>query len=324
MYHPKNDIIKSIKLSPSIFIKKKIFSMANTPSKKRRWNLISYSLLAFLAVFLLWPIFLIVKGGFVTEEGSFTLQYLLSIFDDPLKVQGLINSLKIALATTAISLAIALPLAIIFARLKFPFQNFLGSLLLMPMILPPFVGAIGVDALFGRYGSINMFLGHLGLIDISQGGFDFLGGQLGGRFLCIVVVEALHLYPMLYLSILAALANIDPALEDAAASLGASKIKRLFKITLPLIIPGIFSGSILVLIWSFTELGTPLVFDYNTVTPVQIFWGVQEIAPSPQVYALVVVMLIVATTLYAIGKFILGKKSYAMTSKASVAAQTKQ
>ena len=69
----------------------------------------------------------------------------------------------------------------------------------------------------------------------------------------------------------AVLANVDPAMQQAAANLGASRWTILRRITLPLIRPGVFAGATLVMIWSFTELGTPLMFDFYTITPVQVF-----------------------------------------------------
>ena len=134
----------------------------------------------------------------------------------------------------------------------------------------------GVQALIGRYGAINTLLG-------SE--IDVLGNA---KFWGCVLVDSLHLYPIIYLNATAALANLDPALEEAADNLGSSAGRRFWKVTLPLIRPGLFAGATIVFIWSFTELGTPLIFDYTQVTPVQIFNGLKEIEASPAPYALVV------------------------------------
>src|SRR5437016_5058948 len=82
-------------------------------------------------------------------------------------------------------------------------------------------------------------------------------------------LRALSLYPIIYLNATAALANLDPALNEAAENLGAGPVRRFFRITLPLVRPGLFAGATIVFIWSFTELGTPLMFDYYEVTPIQ-------------------------------------------------------
>ena len=108
-------------------------------------------------------------------------------------------------------------------------------------------------------------------------------------------------------------------MEQAAANLGASRGGTIFRrITLPLMRPGLFAGGTIVLIWSFTELGTPLMFDYYKVTPVQIFAQLNQINGSPIPYALTVVMLLGSAMLYVIGKFVLGRRLDAAVTKASV------
>ncbi len=278
-------------------------------------------LLAIMGVFLIWPIALTVRGGFLAPDGSLTFNYILSIFRDPILMAGLGNSLLIAFFTTILCLAITLPLSALAARYDFPGKALLSSLLLVPLILPPFVGAIGFRALLGRFGALNSLLVALGLQPADQPGLDFMGGEvLGGQLTAIVIMEALHLYPILFLNITAAMANLDPTLDEAAQNLGASRWRRFTRITLPLILPGIFAGATIVFIWSFTELGTPLMFDFYTVTPVQVFFGIQEVADSPRPYALVVVMLAVAVGLYLLGKLAFGRRGYAMQAKASIAA----
>ena len=280
-------------------------------------------LLAIMAVFLIWPIALTVQGGFTAPDGSFTLRYVRHVFENPVYLEGLLNSLLIAVCTTAVSLVLALPLAVLSARHEFPGKALVTSIVLVPLILPPFVGAIGMRALLGRFGAINALLTHIGVLDAGEPGIDFLGGAVGGRFWGVVFMEALHLYPILYLNVTAALANLDPSLEEAAMNLGAGRWRRFFRCTLPLILPGIFAGTTIVFIWSFTELGTPLMFDYYRVTPVQVFWGINEVAQNPRPYALVVVMLAVALGCYLVGRLLLGGRAYAMQSKASVAATTR-
>ncbi len=276
--------------------------------------------LAFLCAFLIWPIVLTVNGGFRTPAGELTGAYLIGLADDPLVIEGLANSLLIAACVTTLCLLITLPLALLATRYDFPGKALLTASLLIPLILPPFVGAIGLRALLGRFGAVNALLGWTGLVDANRPGVDFLGGG----FWSVVVMEALHLYPILYLNVAAALANVDPALDEAAVGLGAGRWRRFARITMPLIIPGLFAGSTIVFIWSFTELGTPLMFDYTTVTPVQIFWGVMEAEHDPRPYALVVVMLTVAVALYLLGRMVFGGRAYEMKSKASIAAGTRR
>jgi iron(III) transport system permease protein len=268
---------------------------------------------AFFAVFFLWPITQILKGGFVDADGHFTLSYLTALLSDPTYLAGLSNSFLLACATTLLALLIALPLAFISDRFVFPGKGLLGSIILVPMILPPFVGAIGIKQIFGQYGALNALIVGAGLRPAGWT-FDWFAAH---QFWGIAIVEALSLYPIIYLNALAALANVDPAMEEAAQNLGCTGFRRFRRITLPLIKPGLFAGGTIVFIWAFTELGTPLVFDYAQVTSVQIFYGLKDIGGSPFPYALVTVMLVSSVALYAIGKGVFGRSGHAMMAKAT-------
>lgn len=271
-------------------------------------------LLFFLAFFFL-PIFEILRGGFVDERGHVTLFYFAEFCRNPLYMEGLCNTFAIAVCTTLLALLAALPLAWLADRFDFPGKRWLTGALLLPLILPPFVGALGMQRVFGQFGSLNSLLAWLGFIRPAEA-IDWLGT---GGFMGVVLVEALHLYPILYLNAVAALANVDPVLNEAAANLGCVGFRRFRRITLPLVMPGIFAGGALVFIWSFTELGTPLMFNYERVTPVQIFNGIKEIGDSPMPYVLVTVMLAAAGLLYLLARFTVGRKAYAMMSKAGTA-----
>lgn len=272
-------------------------------------------LLLLLGIFLVYPIALTLRGAFyanAAERSGFTLANIQLIFTDPVLREGLINSLLIATTTTTLAIVIALPLAILSVRYRFPLKGFYNALVLVPLILPPFVGAIGFKMILGREGALNSLFGT---------NFDVLASN---RFLGVAIVQALSLYPIIFLNATAALANLDPALDEAAENLGASPLRRLFRITLPLIRPGLFAGATVVFIWSFTELGAPLVFDYNRVTPVQIFNGLKEVQSSAQPYALTLVMLVIAVGAYVLGKKFLAGDAYAMTAKASRGASEKK
>lgn len=269
--------------------------------------------LIFFAAFFLWPILQILKGGFIDADGSITLTYLGSLLSDPLYPGGLANSFLLALTTTSFALLIALPLAFISDRFLFPGKGLLGSFILVPMILPPFVGAIGIKQILGQYGALNALLIKLGLQPAGWT-FDWLGAN---QFLGIALVNAFSLYPIIYLNAVAALANVDPAMEEAAENLGCTGFRKFFKITLPLIKSGLFAGGTIVFIWAFTDLGVPLIFDYAQVTSVQIFYGLKDIGGNPFPYALVAVMLVSSVLFYALGKGLFGRDSYAMMAKAT-------
>ncbi|MCH2162262.1 MAG: iron ABC transporter permease [Phycisphaerales bacterium] len=272
-----------------------------------------WGLFAVFAVVLVYPIWLTVRGAFTSIEdgGGFTAWHVLEVFRDPDLRAGILNALLIAVCTTTIAIVISMPLAVIGAKYAFPGKGLFSALVLIPLILPPFVGAIGVRHIMGRFGSLNEILMDIGIIDVP---IDYLGH---GGLVGVILVEALHLYPIIYLNLVAALANIDPALDEAARNMGASPWSRFRRVTLPLVRPGLFAGGTIVFIWSFTELGTPLMFEMRRVAPVQIFDGLKQMQSNPEPYALTVVMLATATVFYLVGRGLPGVRGESASVKAS-------
>ncbi len=250
---------------------------------------------ALLGVFLLWPLAHVFRGAFADEQGL-TVSYFRRLLTDPVQREAFGLSLRLAAWVTAASVAGALPLAWVMARRTLPGKTLLGALLLAPLILPPFVGAVGMKMLFARAGALSTLLLRAGLVD---GPVDWLGRYpLAG----VVLMETLHLLPVMYLNLVAALANVDPSLEDAAANLGAPPGRVFRRVTLPLAMPGLFAGATLVFIWAFTELGTPLVFGVRGVLPVMIYDSISEVGTNPLGYARVVLVLLVCALGFAASK----------------------
>jgi len=286
-------------------------------------------------VFLVWPIVRVVSVAFYgmpdDPQRDFTLGYMAAIFQDEALREGLFNSARIAVGTTILCILISVPLAMLSVRYNFLGKGLMSGLLLVPLILPPFVGAIGMRQILGRYGGLTavvheaaawlsqyeLFAGVIGRLGLGDPNtpIDWVGNA---RIWGVILVEALSLYPILFLNVSAALANLDPAMEQAAANLGASRWTIFRKITLPLMRPGLFAGGTIVLIWSFTELGTPLMFEYYRATPVQIFQRLTQVSGNPTPYALVVVMLVMSVLLYVVGKLLLGRNLGTAVTKASV------
>ncbi len=280
--------------------------------KRRKLDILCYAaILAFVAVFLIVPIWKALHGA-VHDGLGWTMHHVLQVFADPQLRAGLVNSLVIAGFTTIGAALIAFPIAMVQSRCTFGGKGILGAILLAPLILPPFVGAIGMEAILGRTGSLNAFLIDAGILQTPLEIFA------EGGLLAIIVIEALHLYPILSLNLAASLANLDPALEEAARNLGASRWQRFRRITLPMLRPGFFAGATIVFVWSFTELGTPLMFGFRTVTSVQIYDGLQAMESSREPYALTFVMFTFATAVYLVGKYTLGRSRAVASTKASV------
>jgi iron(III) transport system permease protein len=263
---------------------------------------ITLAICALFAVFFIYPAGMVVKQAFEGPDG-FTVEFVAAVFENPIYREGLWNSFAIGISATLVALLVAFPLALVGHRYDFIGKPALGVLVLAPMILPPFVGAVGVKQMLGVNGAFNAALIKLGAMDAAAP-FDWLAES---RAAGIVLMIALNLYPILYMNIAAALSNLDPAMEQAAENLGCPPWRRFFRITLPLAMPGVFAGSSIVFIWAFTELGVPLVFDYGRTASVQIFDGIKGLDKNPIPYALTTILLVVATAVFALSKFVLGR-----------------
>ena len=265
----------------------------------------------FFIVFILYPLVYVFSNAFFTPQG-FSLIFLKLMFFSPNYNIVLANSINLGLAVTLFTTLLSLPLALLLVRYNFPGKGLLNGLILIPMVLPPFVGAIGMRQLLARFGSINLLLLQLGAIDQP---IDWLGG---GTFWGVVILESLHLYPIMYLNVAAALANVDPSLEEAAKNMGANGFKLFRTVTFPLVLPGYFAGAIIVFIWAFTDLGTPLVFEFREVVAVQIFNMVTDLHQNPMGYAFVVAVMALTLFFFYLSKRIVGGGRYEMLGRGHV------
>jgi len=249
----------------------------------------------------------------VYTKGKFSLGFFKLMVTNPLQRESIINSMVLGFVVTLATTILSLPLAYCLVRYNFPGRSLLQGLILVPMVMPPFVGAIGMRQLFSRMGSVNLILMKLGIIE-PQNAIDWLGTGFWG----VVILEVLHLYPIMYLNIAAAMANVDPSLEEAAESMGAGRLRLLRTITLPLMVPGYFAGASVVFIWAFTDLGTPLIFEYRKVIPIQIFNMVADIRANPMGFSLVVVVILLSLGFFYLSKKFMGTKRYEMMSRGHV------
>ena len=218
---------------------------------------------AFLIAFVFYPLTRIFYDAFTNEAGQFTAANFAGFFSDSYYLRSLWKSMLLGLAAVATTSVVGIGVAFLLIRYDFPFRNTFSYLTMLPMILPPLVGVLGFVFILGRAGTVNVILQDwFGL----QRPVNFMYGVHG-----VLLVETVHLFPMMTLSILDALARVDPHLEEAAEGMGANGWRRFRDITMPLTTPGYISGALLVFIWTFADFITPLVL------------GVQDLL-APQAY----------------------------------------
>ena len=272
------------------------------------------ALLAFFGLFLAYPVGFMLQRAFESPKGP-TWDHFFLLAASPLQREALMNSLLIAGWTTVLTTLISLPVAHAMTRFRFAGKGLMAGLLLIPMIMPPFVGAIGLKQLLGRFGSLNLLLTQLGVLHADRP-IDWLGG---GGFWGVILLQSLSLYPIMFLNVSAAMANVDPTLREAAQNLGAGGWRLFRTVTLPLIAPGYFAGAVIVFIWAFTDLGTPLVFGLARVVPVQIFDSITDMNTNPMGFALVVVVLVLTLGLFLLSKRLVSGGRYEMMSRGHTA-----
>jgi iron(III) transport system permease protein len=271
---------------------------------------------ALFALFLFYPLFYVFRKSFIVD-GGFSLKFFGLLFGNQILVTSIKNSLLVAFWVTFLSASLGFFFAALIARTDLPAKGLWGSLFLVPMILPPFVGAIGVKYLFGRFGMVNVILMRAGLMG-ARNPIDWLGAPFWG----VVALETLHLFPIMYLNAIGSYALMDPSIEEAARGLGARGLALFRSVTFPMLMPGFFAGASIVFIWALTDLGTPLLFEFRDVAPVQIFNGVQASQENLIGYALVVVVLAITSVFFVSSKFIFARRGFASAAFGRTAGQS--
>jgi iron(III) transport system permease protein len=222
----------------------------------------------FLIIFVLYPLTRIFYDAFSNEAGQFTLANFQEFFSDRFYLRSLWNSLVLGVATVVTTSVIGIAVAFLIIRYEFPYRNLFSYLTMLPMILPPLVGVLGFVFILGRAGTVNVLLmDWFGMLHP----INFMYGIHG-----VLLVETLHLFPLMTLSILDSLSKVDPSLEEAAQSMGANGWRRFWDVTLPLTTPGYVSGALLVFIWTFADFVTPLVVGVQDLLAVQAYLNIVQ------------------------------------------------
>lgn len=263
---------------------------------------------AFLGLFFLYPLLKVFGASLLDAQGTtLTLANYLSVLSNRFFLQGLTNSLTIAAAAAAFAILIGVPFAFVLARLPVGGKPALLALAALPLVLPSFVGAYALVLLFGRAGIVTGMLQSLGIP------FESIYGAKG-----IVLVYALTLYPYVVLPTVAAFKSVDVSVEEAAQNLGASPGRMLRTVTLPLVLPSILAGGLLVFIEALENFGVPFVLAEDkpilAVEAYKLFVG--ETASNPA-SAGVLGMLLIACTVAAllIQRGILARRHFATRAR---------
>ena len=223
---------------------------------------------AFLIVFVLFPLTRLFYDAFTNEAAQFTLRNFQDFFTDSFYLRSFWRSMVLGLGAVVTTSVIGIAVAFLIVRYDFPYRKTFSYLTMLPLILPPLVGVLGFIFILGRAGTVNVVLmDWFGMMNP----INFMYGMHG-----ILLVETVHLFPLMTLSILDSLGKVDPSLEEAAEGMGAKGWRRFRTITLPLMTPGYVSGALLVFIWTFADFITPLVLGVQDLLAPQAYLNIMQ------------------------------------------------
>ena len=237
---------------------------------------------AFLVAFLVIPVLTVIYVAFSEPGGGFTLAHFESFFQISLMQESFWNSLWVAGMSVVFATLIAVPLAYFTVRFQFRGALLIQTLGVLPLIMPPFVGAVAMQLIFGRSGSVNLILQ-----DAFGFGLPIMEGLNG-----VIFVEALHYFPFILMNLVVALSNVDSAMEESAQNLGASGFRLFRRIVFPLAMPGYVAGASLVFVKVFDDLGTPLVLNVTNMLAPQAYLRITSVGiEDPIGYVISVLMI---------------------------------
>ena len=238
--------------------------------------------------------------------GALTLQNFVDFFGTSLFRESFWNSFYVSAMSVVVATAIALPLAYITTRFHFSGSILIQSLGFIPLIMPPFVGAVAMQLIFGRNGTVNLLLGERFGINIP-----FMEGLNG-----VILVQSIHYFPFILINLSASLRNIDRSMEEAAQNLGSSGMRLFRKIVFPLAMPGYVAGAALVFIKVFDDLGTPLLLNVNNMLAPQAYLRISGVGISDPMGYVISVILVAFSILSLWASFLVMRgKDYATVQK---------
>lgn len=272
-------------------------------------------ILIFLVLFLLLPVGLVVYTAFINETGALTLGHFANFFEQSVFRESFFNSLIVSLASVFFASLIAVPLAYLTVRFEFRGALLIQTLGVLPLIMPPFVGAVALQLIFGRNGSVNLLLNEYFGFTIP-----IMDGLVGVTF-----VESIHYFPFILLNLVASMRNIDGAMEESALNLGARGWRLFRRVIFPLAMPGYLAGAALVFVKVFDDLGTPLVMGVTNMLAPQAYLRITSVGiDDPLGYVISVIMIAFSILALWLAARVMKGRDYATLQKGGSSLQRRQ
>ncbi len=260
-----------------------------------------------MCLFIVYPFYTILtKSVFSNKVEGLTLDNFVRFFTKPYYYQTLLRSMVICLATMLTTTVIGVPIAYVMTRYNVAGKQLLHIFIIMSLMSPPFIGAYSWIILLGRNGLVAKLFATFGWTAPTIYGRDG-----------IIFVFTLHLFPYIYLYTSGAMNSIDSSLEEAAENLGMNKLKRIWTITLPVILPSILAGCVMVFMTCLADFGTPMLLGEGyTVLPVLVYNEyMSESAVNPYMASALSVIIVACSLLVlTFQKLVIDKRNYQMSS----------
>lgn len=270
------------------------------------WTVVIIVFAIIAALFIIYPFAQLFLQSFFPKGGAFSLKNYQTFFEKKYYMTGLRNSLTLCCCATILGVLLGIPMAYVTSRFNVWGKRIINIMVVLSMLSPPFIGAYSWILLLGRSGFITELLRKIG-IEI---------GSIYG-FKGILLVFTLKLFPYVFMYVSSALSTFDSALEEASESLGVHGIQRIFRVTLPVIMPTILSSALMVFMDSLADFGTPLLIGegYKTL-PVMIYEKYLSEVSSNASFAstLSVVIVVCAMAVMGLQKWFISRKNYTMSS----------
>lgn len=262
---------------------------------------------AFLVIFEVIPLsYLLIRSLF--PKGSFSLESFKRVYTYDLNWTALINTLVISGLTTLFGVILAFPLAFLVGRTDMYGKKFFRTLFVTTYMVPPYVGAMAwLRLLNPNAGVLNKFL--MQMFNLSKAPFNIY--TVGG----IVWVLTCFYYPYAFITISRAMEKMDPSLEEASKISGASSLKTLMTITIPMMTPSIIAAGLLVFVASASAFGIPSIIGapgqiYTVTTRIIDFVHIGSDEGLNDAMVLAVFLMVIANIVLYITTFVIGKRQY--------------
>ena len=271
------------------------------------WFFVKLVVILALMLFIVYPFYTIItKSVFSNKVEGLTLYNFVRFFTKPYYYTALIRSILVCVFTVMFSALVGVPIAYLMTRYNVAGKRLLHVFIIMSLMSPPFIGAYSWIILLGRAGLVAKALNAIGLDAPTIYGRDG-----------IIFVFTLHLFPYIYLYTSGAMNSIDSSLEEAAENLGMSKLQRIWTVTLPVILPSILAGCIMVFMTCLADFGTPMLLGEGyVVLPVLVYNEyMSESAVNPYMASTLSVIIVACSMLVlTFQKLVVDKKNYMMSS----------